>query len=676
VALRRRNPLEVYITCVIGLAAAMAIITIAAEITDGDRSARWPPIALCVVLLGIGESRTWFRFGDGAEVTPGWTFAFSIVLLGSPSVAMVAIAGSTLLVDLVGRRGWQKSMFNVAQVVVSLTAGALLLRPFGVIGPLTANGSITLEAAIGVMVAATVVFVTNGLLTCIVLAMYHRTSLRSMIGRDFVQSVSADGALLALSPIFVVVIDDSVLLLPLLGVTAFLVYRSSQQALQRAHEANHDPLTRLLNRRAFTNHIEGFLGSHDEQTPRGAIVLLDLDGFKQVNDTFGHAHGDELLCQVAERLSRCLRQHDEVSRIGGDEFVLVLDGEQDAAAISSRVLATLRTAVPVAGISVSVRASLGIALTRDAASPDELLRNADLAMYASKASGRDRVTWYEPWMHESARRRMSLHHGLRTALAEGHLALHYQPIVRLPDGAIVGAEALLRWEHPLEGPIAPDVFIPVAEESGIIADIDVWVLEQACLDVAAWRARGLSVPPVSINVSRRHMTLELPDLLQAALSRHGLPGSALCIEVTESAVVPDAEVASLALTRVRELGVTVALDDFGSGQSSLSQLARLPVDSVKIDRSFTCPTADPAALRLLTSIVRVCQALSLPIVAEGIEQAELAEFLAEIGCDRGQGFHFGRPQSARRFRTLLGPVHLPTSRTGAHDAPSRISRPR
>jgi diguanylate cyclase (GGDEF)-like protein/PAS domain S-box-containing protein len=441
---------------------------------------------------------------------------------------------------------------------------------------------------------------------------------------------------------------------------------------QLSHAAFHDTLTGLGNlaqARALLN--EAF--AIDRAV---TVVLVDLDGFKQVNDTFGHAHGDELLCQVAERLSRCLRQHDEVSRIGGDEFVLVLDGEQDAAAISSRVLATLRTAVPVAGISVSVRASLGIALTRDAASPDELLRNADLAMYASKASGRDRVTWYEPWMHESARRRMSLHHGLRTALAEGHLALHYQPIVRLPDGAIVGAEALLRWEHPLEGPIAPDVFIPVAEESGIIADIDVWVLEQACLDVAAWRARGLSVPPVSINVSRRHMTLELPDLLQAALSRHGLPGSALCIEVTESAVVPDAEVASLALTRVRELGVTVALDDFGSGQSSLSQLARLPVDSVKIDRSFTCPTADPAALRLLTSIVRVCQALSLPIVAEGIEQAELAEFLAEIGCDRGQGFHFGRPQSARRFRTLLGPVHLPTSRTGAHDAPSRISRPR
>jgi diguanylate cyclase (GGDEF)-like protein/PAS domain S-box-containing protein len=441
---------------------------------------------------------------------------------------------------------------------------------------------------------------------------------------------------------------------------------------QLSHAAFHDALTGLGN----LAKARALLNSAYETGRPVTVVLVDLDGFKQVNDTFGHAHGDELLCHVAERLTRCLRQRDEVSRIGGDEFVLVLDGLQDAAAISSRVLDALRTAVPVAGTSLSVRASLGIALTRDAASPDELLRNADLAMYASKASGRDRVTWYEPWMHESARRRMSLQDGLRTALAEGQLALHYQPIVRLPDGAIVGAEALLRWDHPQEGLISPEVFIPVAEESGVIGEIDMWVLEQACLDLAAWRSRGLDVPPLSINVSRRHMTLDLPEIVGAALARHGLPGSALCIEVTESAVVPDAEVASLALTRVRELGVTVALDDFGSGQSSLSQLARLPVDSVKIDRSFTSTAlSDPAALRLLTSIVGVCQALSLPIVAEGIEQGELADFLARIGCDRGQGFWFGRPQAARSFRALLPHVRVPASRT-PHEAGEAVARPR
>ncbi len=442
---------------------------------------------------------------------------------------------------------------------------------------------------------------------------------------------------------------------------------------QLSHAAFHDALTGLGN----LAHARALLTSAYGSGRPVTVVLVDLDGFKAVNDTFGHAHGDELLCQVAELLSGCLRHRDEVSRIGGDEFVLVLDGEQDVAAITARVLTALRTAVPVAGTTVSVRASLGIALTRDAASPDELLRNAGLAMYASKGTGRDRVTWYEPWMHENAARRMALHHGLRTALAEDQLTLAYQPIVRLPDGAIVGAEALLRWNHPSQGEISPEVFIPVAEEYGLIGEIDVWVLEQACLDIAAWRARGLDVPTVSINVSRRHMTLELPGLVHEALDRHGLPGSALCIEVTESAVVPDAEAATQALTRVRDLGVTVALDDFGSGQSSLSQLARLPVDSVKIDRSFTLTAlSDPAAQRLLTSIVRVCQALELPIVAEGIEQGPLADFLADIGCDRGQGYWFGMPGPAGEFAERLRSVRLPVARRAVEGAAGGMRLPR
>ena len=422
-------------------------------------------------------------------------------------------------------------------------------------------------------------------------------------------------------------------------------------------------LEKQLQRAAFSDALTG-LGNLAQarallqecyEVPRPAtVVLVDLDGFKAVNDTFGHAHGDALLCQVADRLRRCLRAEDHVTRIGGDEFVLVLDDSSDAHTVAARVLDALRAPVPVAGASLSVRASLGVALTSQAATPDEVLRNADLAMYASKAAGRDRCTWYEAWMHDTASRRMALHRGLRDALDQDRLALHYQPIVRLPDGAVVGAEALLRWDDPVEGAIPPDVFIPVAEESGIIGELDVWVLDRACRDVAAWRAAGVDVPRVSINVSRRHMTPELPGLVEQALRRHGLRGEDLCLEVTESAVVPDAEVASTALTQVRALGVHVALDDFGSGESSLSQLARLPVDSVKIDRSFTQSAgSDPVALRLLTSIVGVCQALSLPVVAEGVEQAELAGFLAGIGCDRAQGYHFGRPQPALQFRRLL-----------------------
>ena len=438
-------------------------------------------------------------------------------------------------------------------------------------------------------------------------------------------------------------------------------------------------LEQQLQRAAFSDALTG-LGNlaqarallHDAYAdPRPVtVVLVDLDGFKAVNDTFGHAHGDALLCQVADRLRRCLRAEDSVTRIGGDEFVLVLDDSSDAETVAARVLDALRAPVPVAGASLSVRASLGIALTSQAASPDEVLRNADLAMYASKSAGRDRCTWYEPWMHDTASRRMALHRGLRAALEEDRLALHYQPIVRLPDGAVVGAEALLRWHDPVEGPISPAVFIPVAEESGIIGELDVWVLDRACRDVAAWRAAGLDVPRVSINISRRHMTADLPGLVEDALRRHGLDGEQLCLEVTESAVVPDAEAASTALTRVRALGVDVALDDFGSGESSLSQLARLPVDTVKIDRSFTqSASSDAVALRLLTSIVGVCQALSLPVVAEGVEEGELAGFLAGIGCDRAQGYHFGRPQPPADFCRLLRAVRVPSQRAAGQRTP-------
>lgn len=428
---------------------------------------------------------------------------------------------------------------------------------------------------------------------------------------------------------------------------------------QLSYAAYHDALTGLGNLARARALLENCYGS---VPPRPAtVVLIDLDGFKAVNDTFGHAQGDLLLIEVAARLRACVRDSDEVTRIGGDEFVLVLQGTDTA--VAGRVLDTLREPLVVAGTLLPVGASLGIATIADALSPDELLRNADLAMYTSKAAGRNRITLYRPRMHEAAAHRMQVHRGLRRALEQDHLSLHYQPIVRLPGGEVVGAEALLRWQDPDDGPMSPDVFIPVAEESGIIAEVDGWVLERACRDIRAWRDAGLAVPRVSINVSRRLMTLELPRLVEQALGRHGLTGECLCIEVTETAVVPDVEVASAALQRVRELGVTVSLDDFGRGQSSLSQLARLPVDSVKNDRSFTrTAVTDSGARRLLTSIVRVCQSLSLPVVAEGIETAELADLLAGVGCDYGQGWHFGRAEPAAHFCGLLTGGRLPVSR--------------
>ncbi len=424
---------------------------------------------------------------------------------------------------------------------------------------------------------------------------------------------------------------------------------------QLSHAAHHDTLTGLGNL-ARARQLLGRGAA--AQGASAAVLLVDLDGFKAVNDTFGHAHGDALLREVSVRLVSCLRDGDEVARLGGDEFLVLLADARHVDVVGRRVLAALREPVLVAGTELSVSASIGAAAAADAGSPDELLRNADLAMYAAKDAGRDQLAEYEPAMHQRASHRMDVSRRLRRALDQDLLALHYQPIVQLADGRVVGAEALLRWQDAGADGDGPELstaeLIGVAEESGLIAEVDVWVLERACRDLAAWRAAGVVVPRISINVSRRHMTADLPRLVEQALRRYRLDGESLCVEVTESAVVADVDVATAALERLRELGVAVALDDFGTGQSSLSQLARLPVDAVKLDMSFTQPAVEDGEARsLLLAVLQVCRSLSLPVVAEGVELPELAALLREAGCERGQGWHFGRPLAAAAFAGAL-----------------------
>jgi len=418
------------------------------------------------------------------------------------------------------------------------------------------------------------------------------------------------------------------------------------------HDAYHDALTglgNLVQARALLQQAcaEGAAGG-------ATVALVDLDGFKQVNDTFGHGQGDALLQAVAARLRSCVRGEDAVTRIGGDEFLLVLPLDVDGTRVGERILATLREPLSVGGRPLTIGASVGLASTADRPTPDELLRNADLAMYSAKAAGRNRLAWYEPQLHESATRRMGISRGLRRALEEEHFALHYQPVVRLPEGQVVGVEALLRWQDPDGSSVPPDVFIPVAEESGIMLEIDAWVLDRACRDLAGWRRSGLDVSRVSVNISRRHLTRDLPALVADVLQRHDLRAQQLCVEVTESAVAPDPEMAVGVLDALRATGVQIALDDFGTGQSSLSQLAELPIDIVKIDKSFLLSApGDPGALRLLGSVVGVCKALSLPVIAEGVEDAGVVAHLAASGCAFGQGFHFGRPQPAEDVERLL-----------------------
>lgn len=435
-----------------------------------------------------------------------------------------------------------------------------------------------------------------------------------------------------------------------------------QQRLRYA--AYHDALTglgnlsqarELLARNCFGNTVV-----------RGSVILVDLDGFKAINDTYGHPFGDRVLRVIAERLGRCATGTDIVTRIGGDEFLFVLEDEAATTDTMKRIMELYRKQVIIDGIELTVATSVGAALAVEASDSDELLRNADLAMYMAKSQGRNRAYFYEPYMFDASSHRMDVTRGLRRALDEGGLRLEYQPIVSLSDGSIVGCEALLRWDHLSAGLANTESFIQIAEESGLIIDIGAWVLDKLCADIAAWRAAGLTVPPVAMNVSRRQITPDLPSLIAAALAKYSLNGSDLCVEITESAMLAVVAEAPEILQQVRALGIAVALDDFGTGQSSVSQLTTLPIDLVKIDKSFVSAAGTATdSPSLVQSIVSLCANLSLPTVAEGIEDQATASELRSVGCEFGQGFYFNRPVTSLEFQLLLR-KSVPGPRRPAH----------
>ncbi|GIG29021.1 putative bifunctional diguanylate cyclase/phosphodiesterase [Cellulomonas marina] len=417
--------------------------------------------------------------------------------------------------------------------------------------------------------------------------------------------------------------------------------RESQARLE--HDARHDHLTGLGNLAHARRALEVACAAADDGT---IVLLLDLDGFKQVNDSFGHSTGDALLVAVAERLRGAARPADTVCRTGGDEFLVALTatGEEAARAVAEHLLAALARPVEIGARTVVLGASIGLAPVRAGRTPDDVLRDADLAMYQAKAAGRGSAVVFQPWMHERSQRELSVTTALRRALREGGLELDYQPLVRLETGEVTGVEALLRW-RPADGPpIPPDEFIGLAEAAGLMPEVDAWVLDRACADLAAWRAAGVPLARTSVNVSRRSLTPALPTTVLAALARHGLRGEDLCVEVTETSVAPDPAAAATVLLQLRAVGVRIALDDFGIGQSSLSELATLPVDVVKLDRSFLAHAGERDGDALVTSVVALCTALGLDVVAEGIEDRATAARLAAAGCAYGQGFALGRPQ--------------------------------
>ena len=420
-----------------------------------------------------------------------------------------------------------------------------------------------------------------------------------------------------------------------------------------AYQAFHDPVTDLPNRALFLDRLRHAQARMARIATHYALVFIDLDRFKVVNDSLGHAAGDDLLVQVAGRLQGALRSGDTLGRFGGDEFVVLLedlDCAEEASGIVERLLASLAQPFVLGERELIVTASAGVVIGDGThLGPDECVREADVAMYRAKARGGGCFEVFRHDIEGGGLPRLDLEIDLRRALAEGELEVHYQPILRTQGQAVVGVEALVRWRHPVRGLVSPAEFIPLAEETGLILPLGRFVLEEACRQIGDWRRAHpeLHRLVVSVNLSpRQFRQTDLDQQVAEALDRSGLDPGSLCLEVTEGVMVEDVEAATSTLNRLKALGVTISVDDFGTGYSSLSYLKRFPIDYVKIDRSFVAGLDEKVDSEIVRSVIRLAAAIGISVVAEGVENAEQLAQLDALGCPLVQGYHLARPQPA------------------------------
>lgn len=429
-------------------------------------------------------------------------------------------------------------------------------------------------------------------------------------------------------------------------------YEKDQQLL---HQALHDPLTGLGNRKLLMERLDQGIARAARYRKRLGVLFFDLDQFKAVNDSLGHHIGDELLRGIAQRLSKRLRATDTLARLGGDEFVVLmsdLERPTDAVVLAQGLLDVFSKPFELPETRIHMRTSLGIAIyPDDGTEPDVLMKNADMALYAAKAAGRNTYHFFQPAFAEQARQRLELELALRDAIERQELSLHYQPKVCARDQAVQGFEALLRWNRPGIGFVPPDRFVPVAEDCGLIGQIGAWVLSEACRQIARWEAAGHGWRQVAINVSARQLIHDdLAGMIHEECRRHRIDPSLLEVEVTESCIMSNPDQTTPILQALQSMGVRIAIDDFGTGHSSLAYLRRLPVDIIKIDKSFVREAmSDEPTAAIVKTIIGLSKTLEMQVVAEGVETAEQVEMLARQGCDSLQGYFFSRPLPAEEI---------------------------
>jgi diguanylate cyclase (GGDEF)-like protein len=645
-----RAPKPVHLFCVAvavaGIAILAALMAVTPHVIAGFGTIDFLALGPAIVIGELFPLELPRRSGDG-EITVSTMFSFALVLGVGLVPALVAQVLASLAQDVFARKRWWQIGFNVGEYTISLGAAAGILQLIGG-GTAFRHGGFAAVDLVAVLCAALTFFVVNLVLVTRATTLYMDNPFAHALRSDAIFVLSVGAVLLCLAPVVVTVLHFRPILYPLLFVPLVGIYAGGKQSVRTAtaeHAAAHDSLTELANRRGFRDAVSRAL--RNGQLRAGGLLLVDLNGFKEVNDTLGHHHGDLVLKELGPRLRDAFRAEDLVARLGGDEFAVFMPGADSDAANSAvkRLQDALHTPVEVDGISIELDASIGLAWYpghgRDV---DTLIQRADVAMYRAKAGHHALVT-YRPEDDYHSPARLAVVADLRRALADGHqLVLHYQPQVDLELGLPVAAEGLVRWQHPQRGLIGPPEFIEVAERTGLIKDLTHHVLELGLRDLRSWTAAG-RLASLSLNISVRSLLdRRFPEEVGELLVRYGVDGSALTLELTESSLMVDPELAKATMRQLSELGVSVAIDDFGTGYSSLAYLTDLPIGELKIDKSFVrAMSSDTRNAIVVRSTIELAHSLGLRTVAEGIEDASTLERLRALGCELAQGFHLSRP---------------------------------
>ncbi len=605
------------------------------------------PVTFSVLAIGVllGEMMPIKipRRGNDEEITLSASFAMALLLVGGLGPALIAQAAASIVQDRTSGKPWWRIRFNVGQYTLSMVAAELVVRLFGDThaGPHPfSSGQLPVMLA-----AAGAFFVVNSGLVGAAVSFYQEVPIRRYFRNNISFVFITAGVMLLVAPIVLAAAAYSVLLVPLCLAPVIAVYSSVWQGARSEHAARHDALTGLPNRTSFHEAIAEAITAEREPA---FVLLMDLDRFKEVNDTLGHRYGDVLLREVAARFTAQLGKHDQLARLGGDEFAIVGrgGGQSEGVELARRIVASLRGRMELEHFVVDVQASIGIALFPEHGTDVEaLLQRADVAMYHAKEN-RSGVALYDERYDDHSPAKLALTAELRTALTGEEIIAWYQPEIELATGRVLAVEALVRWQHPRLGLLAPSTFITMAEQTGLVNAMTERVIALSLRQISEWSAAGIDTT-VAVNISPQ--VLVDPGFtarLQAALERAAVPAGRLKLEVTESALMADPEVARATLLELDRRGIEISIDDFGTGYSSLAYLADLPVSEVKIDRSFVRRmTAGSRESIIVNSTIDLAHHLGMRAVAEGVEDPRMLLELERLGCDAAQGYSISRPMT-------------------------------